>query len=100
MEVQVQVDQVDLVKISRGQETQVFFDAYADKTFSGSVIDVSGTPNTDTGVSKYEVKILVDTEGKDEKIYSGMSARVEILLKKLSAIIAVPSLSLEVDLES
>ena len=100
VEVQVQVDQVDLVKISRGQETQVFFDAYADKTFSGSVIDVSGTPNTDTGVSKYEVKILVDTEGKDEKIYSGMSARVEILLKKLSAIIAVPSLSLEVDLES
>jgi RND family efflux transporter MFP subunit len=100
VEVQVQVDQVDLVKISRGQNTQVFFDAYVEKTFSGSVIDVSGTPNTDSWVSKYEVKILVDTQGKDEKIYSGMSARVEILLKKLSQVIAIPSFSVENNPES
>jgi multidrug efflux pump subunit AcrA (membrane-fusion protein) len=100
VEVQVQVDQVDLVKISRWQETQVFFDAYQEKVFSWSIIDVSGTPNTDSGLSKYEVKILVDTENREEKIYSGMSARAEIVLKKLNQIIAVPSLSLELDAET
>ena len=100
VEVQVQVDQVDLVKISRGQETQVFFDAYPETTFSGSVIDVSGTPNTDSGLSKYEVKILIDTQDIQEKIYSGMSARAEIILQKLSQVIAVPSLSVELDPET
>lgn len=100
VEVQVQVDQVDLVKISRGQETQVFFDAYPETAFSGSVTDVSGTPNTDSGLSKYEVKILIDTQDVTEKIYSGMSARAEIILQKLSQVIAIPSLSIELDTET
>lgn len=100
VEVQVQVDQVDLVKISRGQETQVFFDAYPETAFSGSVTDVSGTPNTDSGLSKYEVKILIDTQDVQEKIYSGMSARAEIILQKLSQVIAIPSLSIELDAET
>lgn len=100
VEVQVQVDQVDLVKIDRGQETEVYFDAYPEKAFSGSVIDINATPNMDSWLSKYEVTILLDISKAEEKIYSGMTARAEIILQKLEQVISIPSLSLEIDTET
>lgn len=100
IEISSNVDQVDLIKISKWASAIVKFNAYQDVTFTGSIFNISSSPESNAGASQYGVTIIVDVSGSDKKIYSGMTANIEIVLKKLENVITVANTSIETNPES
>ncbi|MFT7352250.1 MAG: HlyD family secretion protein [Flavobacterium sp.] len=103
MEVEVDVNENDIVKISIGDSTDIMVDAYLKKIFKGVVTSISNSASSATSADqvtnfKVKVRILKDsyknlTKGKPET-YSpfrpGMTATVDIITKRKENIIAVP----------
>jgi len=103
MEVEVDVNENDIVKISVGDSARVEVDAYLKKVFRGTVTSISNSASADLTADqvtnfKVKVRILKEsyadlTEGKPES-YSpfrpGMTATVDIITKRKENVIAVP----------
>ena len=103
MEVEVNVNENDIVKISIGDATKVQVDAYLKKEFKGIVTSISNSATatlTADQVTNFKVKvrILKDsytelTEGKPAN-YSpfrpGMTATVDIITKTKNKVVGVP----------
>ncbi len=103
MEVEVNVNENDIVKISIGDATKVQVDAYLKKEFKGIVTSISNSATatlTADQVTNFKVKVrilkesYVDlTQGKPAS-YSpfrpGMTATVDIMTKTKNKVIGVP----------
>ena len=103
MEVEVDVNENDIVKISVGDSARVEVDAYLKKEFKGIVTSISNSASADLTADqvtnfKVKVRILKESyadllEGKPES-YSpfrpGMTATVDIITKRKENILGVP----------
>ena len=103
MEVEVDVNENDIVKVNIGDSTIVEVDAYLKKEFKGIVTEIANSAADNLAADqvtnfKVKVRILEEsyrdlTEGKPEN-YSpfrpGMTATVDIITKTRSDVIAVP----------
>ena len=103
MEVEVDVNENDIVKIKVGDEANVEVDAYLKKQFKGIVTSISNSASTALTadqVTNFKVKVRILKEsyqdllvGKPET-YSpfrpGMTATVDIMTKTRANVIAVP----------
>ena len=108
MEVRVDVNENDIVRIDVGDTANIEVDAYLGKIFKGIVTQVANsakaTLSTGTDqVTKYEVKILIlpssyaevmaENNGK-MPFRPGMSSTVHILTKTVKQVLAVPVASI------
>ena len=103
MEVEVNVNENDIVKISIGDSTKVQVDAYLKKEFKGIVTSISNSATatlTADQVTNFKVKVRILkesyadlTEGKPAS-YSpfrpGMTATVDIITKTKNKVVGVP----------
>lgn len=103
MEVEVDVNENDIVKVNIGDKANIEVDAFAKKKFSGTVTSISNSSadaTTADQVTNFKVKVRIDKdsyqdlmEGKPEH-YSpfrpGMTATVDIITNKKENIIAIP----------
>lgn len=103
MEVEVDVNENDIVKINVGDSANVEVDAYLKKEFKGIVTSISNSASTATTADqvtnfKVKVRILKESymdllEGKPDT-YSpfrpGMTATVDIITKRKEKVIGVP----------
>ena len=103
MEVEVNVNENDIVKISIGDATKVHVDAYGKKEFQGIVTSISNSATatlTADQVTNFKVKVRILkesyadlTQGKPTS-YSpfrpGMTATVDIITKTKTKVIGVP----------
>ena len=103
MEVEVDVNENDIVKISIGDSTNIQVDAYLKKIFKGVVTSISNSASTTTTADqvtnfKVKVRILKESyvdllEGKPAT-YSpfrpGMTATVDIITKRKEKVIGIP----------
>ena len=103
MEVEVNVNENDIVKISIGDSTKVQVDAYLKKEFKGIVTSISNSANatlTADQVTNFKVTIRILkesyadlTQGKPAS-YSpfrpGMTATVDIITKTKTKVVGVP----------
>jgi HlyD family secretion protein len=103
MEVEVDVNENDIVKINVGDSANVEVDAYLKKEFKGIVTSISNSASTTTTadqVTNFKVKVRIVKEsyldlleGKPET-YSpfrpGMTATVDIITKRKEKVIGVP----------
>jgi HlyD family secretion protein len=103
MEVEVNVNENDIVKISIGDATKVQVDAYLKKEFKGIVTSISNSATatlTADQVTNFKVKVRILkesyaelTEGKPAS-YSpfrpGMTATVDIITKTKNKVVGVP----------
>lgn len=103
MEVEVDVNENDIVKVSVGDSTIVEVDAYLKQKFKGIVTEISNSAATELTADqvtnfKVKVRILENSykhllEGKPDK-YSpfrpGMTATVDIITNKKSDVIGIP----------
>ncbi len=103
MEVEVDVNENDIVKISIGDSTKVQVDAYLKKEFKGVVTSISNAANaglTADQVTNFKVKVRIlkesyaDLQVGKPSSYSpfrpGMTATVDIMTKRKSLVIGVP----------
>ncbi|WP_424493119.1 efflux RND transporter periplasmic adaptor subunit [Salinimicrobium sp. GXAS 041] len=103
MEVEVDVNENDIVKVSIGDSTIVEVDAYLGQEFKGLVTEISNSANsalTADQVTNFKVKVRILeesyshlTEGKAEN-YSpfrpGMTATVDIITNRMDNVVGVP----------
>jgi HlyD family secretion protein len=105
MEVNVEVNESDIVRVSLGDTTSVEVDAYQDEIFKGVVTEIGNTALNSLGLSmdqvtNFSVKVSIlrssyahlNTTG-DEKFSPfrpGMSATVEIETAKVNNVLSVP----------
>lgn len=103
MEVEVDVNENDIVKVAIGDSTIVEVDAYLKREFKGLVTEIANSAETALSVDqvtnfKVKVRILAEsyadlTEGKPEH-YSpfrpGMTATVDIITDKRESVIGIP----------
>jgi HlyD family secretion protein len=113
MEVEVDVNENDIVKVQIGDSTIVEVDAYLKKEFKGVVTEIAnsaaGALSADQVTNfRVKVRILEESyadllEGKSET-YSpfrpGMTATVDIITKRSNSTIAVPISSIVIKTES
>ncbi|MDX1753865.1 MAG: efflux RND transporter periplasmic adaptor subunit [Salinimicrobium sediminis] len=103
MEVEVDVNENDIVKISIGDSTLVEVDAYLKKEFKGIVTEISNSANataTADQVTNFKVKVKILKESYEDLLegkpsnYSpfrpGMTATVDIITNRRNNVIGVP----------
>jgi HlyD family secretion protein len=103
MEVRVNVNENDIVRISKGDTTIIDVDSYsfAGKKFKGVVTSIANSANTKASVdavTEFEVKISILNESYADLITEkmkypfrpGMTASVDIITQKKDNVLAVP----------
>jgi multidrug efflux pump subunit AcrA (membrane-fusion protein) len=85
-----QVDETDISRIKVTQAVDMVLDAYPTKTVKGEVVEIGlVATDTQTGGTAFPVKIKV-TQAKDIDLRIGMTADVEIVVKKIADALRVP----------
>ena len=85
-----QVDEADIGKLKVGQEAVVRVQAFWDEEFKGIVDNIALTHDITMSRAKYfRTEILL--KGDVERLYSGLTADVDIYTEKHSNVIKVPS---------
>ncbi len=105
MEVNVEVNESDIVRVNVGDTANVEVDAYDDETFKGIITEISNTASnmltsSIDQVTNFEVKIRILPDsyshlalGKGENFSPfrpGMSATVDILTERVENVLTVP----------
>lgn len=103
MEVEVDVNENDIVKVSIGDSTKIQVDAYLKKDFKGIVTSISNSASNATTadqVTNFKVKIRILKESYQDLLqgkpasYSpfrpGMTATVDIITKRKEKVLGVP----------
>jgi len=103
MEVNVEVNESDIVRVGLGDSAEVLVDAYSDRVFMATVTEIGNTAlnagangfNLDQ-VTNFSVKVRLLEESYRELLASGspfrpgMSASVEILTSRKSQVLSIP----------
>ena len=103
MEVEVDVNENDIVKINIGDSTKIQVDAYLKKEFKGIVTSISNSASAATTadqVTNFKVKVRILKESYQDLLegkpvtYSpfrpGMTATVDVITKRKQKVIGVP----------
>ena len=92
MLVVAQVDEADIGGLKVGQRAKVYVQAFPDIEFKGVVDSIALKHSLSRNATKYfRTEILLDNDSNTAKLYSGLTADVDIETKKHSDIIKVPS---------
>jgi HlyD family secretion protein len=107
MEVDIEVNESDIVRVAMGNKSEIEVDAYLSQTFLGQVTEIGNTAlnagsngfNLDQ-VTNFSVKVRIHPESYEHLIENstntqspfrpGMSATVDLLTQKVDSVISVP----------
>ena len=92
MQIDTNVDEADIGKITVGQEVEFTVDAYPDHVFKGKVWQVRNAPITVQNVVTYDVVIQVDNP--ELKLKPGMTANVSIIISTKKDVLKIPNAAL------
>lgn len=90
--VEVPISEVDIPSIQIGQSVILFFDAYFEEEFSGTVSEISESGDRSTGVVNYTITVRM--EDQSNRIKPGMTAAVSILTSEKPSTLVIPSESI------
>lgn len=105
MEVSVDVNENDIVRVNVGDTSTIEVDAYLGKKFKGIVTEVSNSANTTSAMStdqvtNFKVKVRIlresyadiqDADHPNKSVFNpGMSATVDIMTRKVVDVLSVP----------
>lgn len=99
MEARVDVNENDVVNVKVGDKAIVTIDAYGERKFHGTVVQIANTgKTTGTGtqeeVTNFEVKTHI--EDNDVQLRPGLSCTAEIQTNKVEQVVAVPMQSVTI----
>jgi HlyD family secretion protein len=92
MQVDTNVSEADVGRITVGQDATFTVDAYAGRTFRGKVSEIRNAPIIVQNVVTYDVVILVDN--KDLKLKPGMTANVSVMIAHREEVLKIPNTAL------
>jgi HlyD family secretion protein len=92
MQVDTNVSEADVGRITMGQDATFTVDAYPGRNFRGKVFEVRNAPIIVQNVVTYDVVIQVDN--KDLKLKPGMTANVSIQIDHRERVLKIPNAAL------
>jgi HlyD family secretion protein len=87
MEVKIDIDELDIMNISKGQEVTITSDVFENEFFSGKVKSISLSGSNSSGVTTYEVTVSLDDR---KNLMSGMNVDVEIMISQNENTLVIP----------
>ncbi|MBQ8003144.1 MAG: HlyD family efflux transporter periplasmic adaptor subunit [Clostridia bacterium] len=88
MKFTINVDELDVAKITVGQEVTIEADAIEGEVFIGKIETVSLLGTSSSGVTYYPVDVVIEQPGD---LIPGMNVSAEIIVESAENVIAVPS---------
>jgi RND family efflux transporter MFP subunit len=88
-QIQVNITESDITKITIGAQATITLDAFPDTTFTGSVISVDTIGSISSNVTSYPAIIGLDIQ--DPRILPNMAATAKIITKVLPQAVLIPS---------
>jgi HlyD family secretion protein len=98
MQVDTNVSEADVGRITMGQDATFAVDAYPGRIFRGKVSEIRIAPIIVQNVVTYDVVILVDN--KDLKLKPGMTANVSVMIAHRERVLKIPNAALRFQLQS
>jgi HlyD family secretion protein len=92
MQIDTQVSEGDVGRLSDGMKATFTVDAFPGKTFEGIVRQVRNAPTTAQGVVTYDA--VIDVDNKDKSLRPGMTASVTFVLAQVADAIKIPNAAL------
>jgi HlyD family secretion protein len=92
MQIDTNVDEADIGKVSVGQEVDFTVDAYPDHVFTGKVWQVRNAPITVQNVVTYDV--VVQVPNPEQKLKPGMTANVSVIISTKTGVLRIPNSAL------
>jgi HlyD family secretion protein len=92
MQLQVDVDEADVGKVSAGDKANFTVEAYSDRTFPATISQVRYSPATVEGVVTYKAVLTVDNS--DLSLRPGMTATADIIVQQENNVLQVPNAAL------
>ena len=89
LNVDVQISEVDINKVTVGQEVELTFDAISGKSYTGEVTEVAKV-GEDTG-SGVDFTVTLRIVDPDEEVRPGMTAAVNIIVTEKKDVLAIPN---------
>ena len=89
------VDEIDVGKVSKGQQATVLIDAFPGKTFAGQVQFISPYGTLQTGTGTYKIEIALDPEAAPY-LTGGLTATAEIQIVEHKDVLLIPNSALHV----
>jgi len=87
-QIEAEVPESDIDKISLGDETEISLDAFLDKNFFGVVSKIYPTETIIQGVIYYKIKVIFNDF--NELIKSGMTTDLEIITQRKENVLVLP----------
>ena len=98
MQVDSNVSEADVGRITVGQDATFTVDAYPERIFRGKVSEIRNAPIIVQNVVTYDVVILVGN--KDLKLKPGMTANVSVMIAHRDGVLKIPNAALRFRPES
>jgi len=92
MELHVGVDEADVGQVKEGQQAEFTVDAWPNRSFPASIIEVHFASQTVEGVVTYETVLAVDNS--ELLLRPGMTATADITVRQLDNVLLVPNAAL------
>lgn len=86
--VNLDIDEIDIMQVQVGQDVDFVVDALPDSDITGVVEHVSLTPNENTQVVSYNVRVLLDET--DAPVRAGMSTTGQVIVTAVDGALSVP----------
>jgi len=89
MDIEVLMSETDAAKMHKGQDAYAVFDAYNDEQFPVNIISIDPEAIKIQDVTYYKIKFTLP-QNMNEKILSGMSVDVDVVVNKKDNALTVP----------
>jgi len=86
------IDEIDVGKISIGQDAVVIAEAYPRQEFHGKIIRIAPEARVEQNVTLFDV--IIEVANPEAKLKSGMNANVEITIVEKDNVLLLPTLAL------
>lgn len=83
----IDVDELDIAKVEKGQKVSITADALPDSSFVGEVTNISVEGASQNGVTTYPVQVTINEPGK---MMPGMNVSARILVESKKNVLLVP----------
>jgi len=90
LEFHVDVDQIDIGMIKRGQRATIVLDAFPERQFIGTVVDVTLSSVEELG-GRVRYKVRVELQKSDAPLRLGMTGTINFLLARKEHIVTLPA---------
>lgn len=87
LQVTIPVDELDILKVKKGQSARITSDAVEGKMFTAEVTEIAGEGTVTSGVSTFDVLLLLDDPGD---LKAGMNVNAEILITSKKDVLLLP----------